>query len=166
MFCFVSEYDARLVKSKIHKFFLGGFDVLFTEKCNYCEAPVTDCDCKFSKYKYADVRPEVPSVTFFAEDIEWSISLGTKDVDDETVGIDLYAIGKNVRADVRITVISGNPEFSNITIEKKNRMYGHRFFKVFESEEYENDRAYTTDGGLSVELSIKVLSVDCKKGRR
>lgn len=165
MIFIVSEYGELLDKSKTLRFYLGGLDVLF-EKCFECGRHIEECECYLCKHRHNYPQQSTDIFRFFAKGVEWLMIL---DLDDsyefyETIGIKLKAMGKNVRADVRLTIISNDPNFPNIKIEKKNELFGEQRFHVFTREEYEENTAYVGayvrfESHLLIELSINVLSI-------
>lgn len=130
---------------------------------------MTVCDCKFSRYRdpgdyFSNVmRPEVPKINFEADNIGWTMYLSTldDDNDDDTIGVVLTA-SKKVCADVQLTVMSDDFEFSKITFEKKNETFEDLVFEVFDRKQYDDEDLEYVDG-FNVELSIKVLNVEDEK---
>lgn len=163
----VSEYDALLVEwKKTYKFFLEGVDLLLEDECEFCEAPESQCECDDVSYDeiHNRKRPPIPWITFCEGNVKWTLGATTKDNDDEVIGIKLSAKDKDVRADIRLTVTSQDPNTRNIVFEKKNEAFGVQFLTVFRNrEKYDKDVAYIVNGGFSVELLINVLSAKEKK---
>lgn len=159
---FVSEYEELLIKSKTQRFTLGGLNLLFVNRCHHCGDPQHICQCRHSLYLHCPVRPTVPLVRFFTDDVEWSVCVSTDDYEDlneAEIGIDIGVLNKEeVRADLRVTVISHDPSSPNITFEKANVSFGNRFVKIFDMEEYQYSRAYTVGGGFTVEFFLNVLT--------
>lgn len=154
-----------MAKSKSHKFHVNGLGILLGG-CKGCGYGVTDCECATN---YEGPLPEVPVLTFFVDDIKWSLEVFR----GNGIGIKLKTVGENVRANVRLTVFSNDPDVPDLTIEKKNEPFGGQFFKIIDDREYDfeesefiNEQAHVWDDDyFSVELFIDVLNrkrkIDC-----
>lgn len=131
-------------------------------------SPGDDCDCRNSD-RFSGYGSIAHSLRFFAEDVEWSmkISYSYDDV-TMTIGITLMAENKQVRADVRLTVLSKDPKFPNITVEKENQQYGSQFFELMDRDILiDRSDAYTNhESEFTLELFINVLNADCENRRR
>lgn len=162
-FCFVFlDYDELLISSKKHKIFLGGVDILLVDCENCGLAKYNPCDdycCKSTYMKNGISKPETPYLTLFAEGVQWSVRV-TND-EDEIIGIDLIAEKQNVRADIQMTLLTNDPAFPNINVEKKKESYGSQFFKLIPRDELqEKEGAYVRRGGyFVVEITFQSTSV-------
>lgn len=135
--------------------------------CTVCEVGVAFCFCGTPRIGISIESNDESHVCwqrFFVEDIEWAIKVAMDYKYDRTenkVGITLRALGKVVRANVEMTVLSKNPKFQNITIKKNDQPFGEHFFEIIDVENFLYDEAYVSKWKyFSVELSINVLDGD------
>lgn len=149
------------MRTKTHKFILDGLNILFDEyTCEDCGQTEAFCYCSWYRNRYrGGFKPIAHSLRFFADDVEWSMKVSYDQDEDRTVGIDLIAEDKHVRADVRLTVLSNDSNSPDITFIENDRHYGRQFFGVRPRAELEFGSNYVSDRSyFTLELYINVLS--------
>lgn len=137
----VLEHD-ELIRLKKHKFLLGEIGNAIPDKRRKSKG-----------------NPREDQLRFIAEDVEWMLEISCNSAG--MIGINLNAEGKKVRADVELTVLSKDPNTPNMTLEKKNELFGQQFFPILHRRKLNKDEAYVRrNKNFIIEIFIDVLSVE------